>query len=140
MILFYYEDVDNQLINEKLVIKWIKQLIKSFNFKLGDINYIFCDDPYILKVNKEFLNHDYYTDIITFDYVNNNIINGDIFISIDTVKSNSNNFSTSFEDELHRVISHGILHLIGFKDKTDVQQEEMTKKENEALKMLKTIS
>lgn len=140
MIQFYFENIDNQFVNTKMIIKWIKLLIKKHNFKLGDINYIFCDDEYILKINKEFLNHDYYTDIITFDYVNNKIINGDIFISIDTVKSNSQKFSTSIENELFRVISHGILHLIGFKDKTDEEQEEMTVQENNALQMLKTIS
>ncbi len=140
MIQFYYEGVDNQLISEKLIFKWIKLLIKKHNFKLGDINYIFCDDEYILKINKEFLNHDYYTDIITFDYVNNQIINGDIFISVTTVNSNSIQYSTTFQEELNRVISHGILHLIGFKDKTDNEQELMTKMENEALILLRTIS
>ncbi len=140
MIQFYFENIDNQFVNTKMIIKWIKLLIKKHNFKLGDINYIFCDDEYILKINKEFLNHDYYTDIITFDYVNNNIINGDIFISITTVESNSIQFSTTFQEELNRVISHGILHLIGFKDKTEEEQDLMTKMENDALYLLKTIS
>lgn len=101
--------------------------------KTGDIAYIFCSDERILEINKQYLQHDYYTDIITFDYSEDNIISGDIFISIDTVKSNSLDFGSDFETELLRVIIHGILHLCGQDDKSPELRMEMTRKENEAL-------
>ncbi len=108
-----------------------------YNKKTGEITYIFCSDKYILKINNEYLQHDYYTDIITFDYSEKDSIAGDLFISLDTVKSNAEQFEQPFDTELHRVIIHGILHLCGQKDKTEKDSEEMRRKENEALELLK---
>lgn len=136
MISFLSENIDLPAIDQPKVSRWIKLVAASQGRKAGHINYIFCDDERILEVNKEFLQHDYYTDIITFDYGSEKQISGDIFISIDTVKSNAEGLKISFEDELHRVIIHGILHLCGQDDKTGESQAEMTRKEDEALKKL----
>lgn len=126
------------LFKNKIKIKqWIKDIVTREDKKLGEISYIFCDDNKILEVNKQYLSHDYFTDIITFDYVEKDIISGDIIISIDRVKENSNSFNSSFDDELHRVIIHGVLHLIGYNDKTDKEQQLMREKENECLLILK---
>jgi len=130
---YYAEDIKAPLIPKKITTKWIKEVASKFEMKVGNISYIFCSDAYILNVNQKYLQHDYYTDIITFDYTNNAVISGDIFISVDTVNSNADKFQVSFEEELYRVIIHGILHLCGINDKTDKQQSEMTKQENEAL-------
>jgi len=119
--------------------KWIKSVAEIHNRKVGDISYIFCSDNRILEINNEYLRHDYYTDIITFDYSEGNTISGDIFISLDTVRSNSVEYKTDYEEELRRVIIHGILHLCGINDKTHDQQKEMTLKENQALEIFKSI-
>lgn len=116
---------------------WIKTVAAAHGMKIGVITYIFCDDDHILKINKEYLNHDYYTDIITFDYTEDGIISGDIFISLDTVRSNALQFKTSYEEELNRVIIHGILHLCGIEDKTPQARKVMEANENEALSLLK---
>jgi len=116
---------------------WIKAVASSYEKKVGEIAYIFCSDEKILEVNKEYLQHDYYTDIITFDYCEDNVISGDIFISLDTVKSNSEQFNTSYNDELHRTIIHGILHLCGINDKGEREREIMEAEENKALALLK---
>lgn len=116
---------------------WIKTVASSYEKKVGEIAYIFCSDEKILEVNKEYLQHDYYTDIITFDYCEDNVISGDIFISLDTVKSNSEQFNTSYNDELHRTIIHGILHLCGINDKGEGEREIMEAEENKALALLK---
>lgn len=116
---------------------WIKAVASSYKKKVGEIAYIFCSDEKILEVNKEYLQHDYYTDIITFDYCEDNVISGDIFISLDTVKSNSEQFNTSYNDELHRTIIHGILHLCGINDKGEGEREIMEAEENKALALLK---
>jgi len=123
-------------IEKSKVRNWIKAVASSYAKKVGDVSYIFCKDSRILEVNNQYLQHDYYTDIITFDYSTDSVISGDIFISIDTVKSNSEAFSTDFYEELHRIIIHGILHLCGNDDKTPELRELMTAKENEALKLL----
>ena len=137
MAIFYqYEGVDFPAIKRREVSNWIKSIIESFGKKPGEISYLFCSDEKILEVNKEYLQHDYYTDIITFDYCEGNIVSGDIVISLDTVKSNSEQFNTSFIEELHRVIIHGVLHLCGVNDKSDDEQENMTNHENEALNLL----
>ncbi len=140
MIEFVFEDTEPIKLNESLIQSWIAQISEREGFILGDITYIFCSDNYILNINKEYLNHDYFTDIITFNYNEGNIISGDLFISLDTVLSNSELFKTKYDIELHRVIIHGILHLIGYNDKTDAEQEEMTQMENSCLDLLKTIS
>ena len=108
----------------------LERLIINEGFNLGEINYIFCDDNYLLEVNKEYLNHDYYTDIISFDYSENKMISGDIFISIDRVFENSKSFEKTFDHELRRVMFHGLLHFCGYKDKTDSEKEKMRKKED----------
>jgi rRNA maturation RNase YbeY len=119
---------------------WIKEVARIHRKKVDEIAYIFCSDAKILEINKQYLRHDYYTDIITFDYSEGDRISGDIFISLDTVKSNSEKFKTSYNEELHRVVIHGILHLCGFKDNTPEDEKIMREKENEALKLMKTIS
>lgn len=125
--------------SDKLVCKWLSLIASHYNHSLGAINFIFCDDEYILSVNRQYLNHDYYTDVITFDYCEVNVLSGDVFISLDTVKSNSELFETTFENELNRVICHAVLHLIGFKDKTDHDSKEMRCNENICLELLKTL-
>lgn len=137
-ITFFTEGVSLPAIKKRETGEWIKTVAGTYGKKCGDIAYIFCSDEKILEVNKEYLHHDYYTDIITFDYTEKNRINGDIFISIDTVKSNAEEFKVSFEEELHRIIIHGILHLCGINDKGPGEREIMTQKENEALSLLKS--
>jgi rRNA maturation RNase YbeY len=136
MIQYIAEEVDLPLIQKHKINRWIKETAGVYGKKTGEIAYIFCNDDRILEVNKQYLDHDYYTDIITFDYSESSIISGDIFISIDTVRSNSVEFGVSFEHELHRILIHGILHLCGQDDKTSETREQMTQKENIALKML----
>ncbi|WP_282036235.1 rRNA maturation RNase YbeY [Saccharicrinis aurantiacus] len=140
MINFYFEDIDEITLSNSVLSSWISKVIDTNDKSIGDISYIFCSDKYILQVNKDYLNHDYYTDIITFNYNEGSIISGDLFISLDTVKSNSQLFNTPFTKELNRVIIHGILHLIGYDDQSDEDQLEMTKQENLSLELLKTIS
>lgn len=120
-------------IEKKKINAWITETAAGYNRKVGDVAYIFCSDEKILEINKQYLNHDYYTDIITFDYSEGSLISGDIFISIDTVKTNSEEFKVSFEAELKRILIHGILHLCGQDDKTPELRFEMTEKENLAL-------
>ncbi len=140
MIYFNYEDVSEIDLDTALLSNWISAVIKKFGKIEGEIVYVFSSDEYILKINNEFLNHNYYTDIITFDYCNNKIVSGDIIISLETVLSNSKEYNTTFEIELNRVIIHGILHLLGFKDKTEKENENMHQLEDDALNILKTIS
>ncbi|WP_418603773.1 rRNA maturation RNase YbeY [Hwangdonia sp.] len=135
MISFNYE-TDFSLENEEAVSSWISQTISTEGFKEDDINYVFCDDAYLHKLNVEFLNHDTLTDIISFDYSVGKIIQGDIFISVERVADNAKDFNTPFEEELHRVIIHGILHYCGYKDKTEEDAKEMRNKENHYLKQL----
>ncbi|GHU68931.1 endoribonuclease YbeY [Bacteroidia bacterium] len=112
---------------------WVKNVAFQYKKRVGEIAYIFCSDEEILRINREYLKHDYYTDIITFDYSEKDKISGDLFISLDTVKSNSEQYNTDFIEELHRVIIHGVLHLCGFKDKSPEDEKLMRQKENEAL-------
>ena len=114
---------------------WVKQVAATYGRRVGDIAYIFCDDEEILRVNREFLQHDYYTDIITFDYNEGDVIAGDLFISLDTVRSNAELFGKTYEEELHRVIIHGILHLCGIDDKGPGEREIMETEENKALQL-----
>jgi rRNA maturation RNase YbeY len=132
---FFFEDINPISIDETLK-KWIEDTIIAENKTPGTINYIFCSDPYILKINIDYLNHNYYTDIITFNYCANNIISGDIFISLDTVKSNAKEYNQTFEKELQRVIIHGVLHLLGYNDKTESELFEMRQKEDFYLNLL----
>ncbi len=134
MISFNYE-TDFELTNETQLSDWIVAVIESENKTLGEISYIFCDDEYLLKLNQEHLNHDTLTDIISFDYSMGDEISGDIFISIERVADNANDFQTTFSNELHRVIIHGVLHYCGYKDKTKQDEQAMRNKEDEKLKM-----
>jgi len=133
MISYNTENVRMPKIRRRDTSKWIRQVAAKHGKKVGDIAYIFCDDEKILEVNKQYLQHDYYTDIITFDYTEEDVISGDIFISLDTVKSNSKEQHTDYDEELHRVIIHGILHLCGIDDKGPGEREIMEKEENKAL-------
>ena len=124
--------------NQKKLVKWIGDVISSESFQVGEINYIFCDDSYLNKINQEFLNHDTFTDVISFDYTLGKEIGGDIFISIERVLENAEKFNEVFENELHRVMIHGILHFIGYKDKTKKDKTLMRTKEDEKIFILNT--
>lgn len=119
---------------------WIKAVVASYKRRLGDIGYMFVDDEKILEVNREYLGHDYYTDVITFDYDEDDVVSGDIVISLDTVRSNAELFGKEYDDELHRVIIHGILHLCGINDKGPGEREIMEAAENKALALLKEMT
>lgn len=136
MIHFNSEEIPLPNIDQNKVIDWIFQVTTLHAKKVGEINYIFCSDKRILEINKQYLQHDYYTDIITFDYSEQDSIDGDIYIGTETVMSNAVLFGVPFDTELHRVIIHGILHLCGYKDKTPETEKIMHEKENEALNLL----
>ncbi len=139
MINFECEDVELDLKNKLILRKWIKQVALSYGFKTGELTYIFCSDDKIIEVNRQYLQHDYYTDVITFDYDEDDVISGDMFISVDTVKTNAEQFAPSFLEELHRVIIHGVLHLCGLKDKAPEDEKKMRAAEEKALSMLKEL-
>ncbi len=134
MINFNYE-TDFILNNEVVYSDWILKVIQSENKSLGEINYIFCDDEYLHKINMEYLQHDTLTDIISFDYTVGNEINGDIFVSVERVRDNANDFKVSFEEELKRVLIHGVLHYCGYKDKSEEDEVIMRSKEDEKINM-----
>ena len=129
MINYFFENIDKKNIDSNISI-WLEDLILSENKKLGDINYIFCDDDYLLKVNQDYLDHDYYTDIITFDYVKGKTISGDIFVSLPRILDNASTLSQDSEKEFRRVLAHGLLHLCGYKDKTEEEESTMRQKED----------
>ena len=135
MIRYNAENVKFPKIKRRETTAWIKRVAASYGRKVGEIGYLFCDDEKILEVNREYLQHDYYTDIITFDYDEDDIISGDLVISLDTVKSNAELFHKNYDEELHRVIIHGILHLCGINDKGPGEREIMEAAENKALAM-----
>ena len=139
MIRYFYEDTDFQFKPKSLTKQWLKTVAASEMKKIGNVNVIFCSDNYILDVNIRYLSHDYFTDIITFDYCEGNTLHGDIFVSLDTVRSNAAEFGATFDNELHRILIHGILHLCGQADKTPEARAEMTRKENDALTLLTQI-
>ena len=134
MISFNYE-TDFELENEAQYEDWISRIIESEGFDEGEINYIFCDDEYLHKINVEYLDHDTLTDIISFDYTVGNLIQGDIFVSVERVKDNANVFKVSFEEELKRVLSHGVLHYCGYKDKSPKDEALMRSKEDEKMQI-----
>jgi len=136
MIRYFSEDCSLPDINQEKVTDWILHVGAFHKKKVGEINYIFCSDARILEVNNQYLQHDYFTDIITFDYTEENKISGDIYIGIETVASNAEMLGSSYEKELNRVIIHGILHLCGFKDKTPETEKVMHEKEDEALELI----
>lgn len=126
-------------IDQKRLSEWINRVVVYNGFEIGEINYYFCSDNYLLEMNREHLNHDYFTDIITFDYTVSDIISGDLFISVDTVLDNAKDYKCDYFQELYRVMIHGVLHLMGIDDKTDEDQEIMTQKEDESLALLSEI-
>ncbi|MBK5721357.1 rRNA maturation RNase YbeY [Dysgonomonas sp. Marseille-P4677] len=130
------EGVKFPSIKKRKTTNWIKSVVATYNKIVGEIGYIFCSDDKILEVNNQYLQHDYYTDIITFDYSEGDVVSGDLFISVDTVKSNSIQFNTNFDQELYRVIIHGVLHLCGINDKSPEERAFMTECENKALELL----
>lgn len=132
-IRFFVQSVDFDLPEPQKVKKWLAEVIRRRGKSVGNINYLFCDDEYLLGVNRQYLDHDTYTDIITFDYVAGGLISGDILISIDRVGENATKFGVPFEHELHRVVVHGVLHLLGQGDKSDDEAREMRRQEEEAL-------
>ncbi len=136
MITYSAEGVKMPNIKKRDTTKWIREVAATYGLKVGEVGYLFCDDEKILSVNKEFLQHDYYTDIITFDYNEDNVINGDLVISLDTVRTNAEKFGKDYDEELRRVIIHGILHLCGINDKGPGERELMEAAENKALCML----
>ena len=134
MISFNYE-TDFELHNEADFSKWLSEVILSENKKEGEINYIFCDDDYLLEINQQYLDHDTLTDIISFDYSVGNELNGDIFVSVERVKENASDYNATFQEEIQRVLVHGILHYCGYKDKTEADELVMRRKEEEKMKM-----
>ena len=136
-IYFHIEEIDFKLKKKKKIRNWLTELAQTEEKIIEDLNYIFCSDNYLLEINKTHLNHDYYTDVITFDYCDNKTISGDIFISIDRIKENAQTFDKSFKSELKRVMAHGLLHLMGYKDKNEADAIKMRKMEDFALKLNK---
>ena len=135
MITYSAENVKMPKIRKRDTSAWIKKVAATYNRTVGEVGYLFCDDEKILEVNREYLQHDYYPDIITFDYDEGDQINGDLVISLDTVRTNAELFGKTYEEELHRVIIHGILHLCGINDKGPGEREIMEAAENKALAM-----
>ncbi|WP_319500282.1 rRNA maturation RNase YbeY [uncultured Draconibacterium sp.] len=126
---FYFEDIEPISFHEDFLKNQIENLVVNEKFELGELTIVYCSDEFLLDMNKQYLDHDYYTDIITFDYVEKNVISGDLFISLDRVNENAEKYGISQLKELYRVVLHGVLHLVGYKDKTDDEQDEMTKME-----------
>lgn len=139
MISYFTEDIKFNFKSKRLTNRWLTLVAESEIRRIGEISVIFCSDPYILSVNQKYLQHDYYTDIITFDYCEGDRLSGDLFISIDTVRENSAEYGTEFEDELNRVIVHGILHLIGYDDHTPEDVAEMRMKEDYYLSLREAL-
>ena len=137
MVNFFFEDIDEFDIKKLDVEKNIEKLVTNENRILGDVNYILCSDAYLLDINRQYLNHDYYTDVISFDYCEENVISGDIFISVDTVADNAKEYGATFENELERVMIHGVLHFVGYNDKSDEESKTMRAKENQYLSLFK---
>ena len=136
MISYSAEGVKFPNIKRRETTAWIRKVAASYGKKVGEVGYLFCDDKHILEVNNEYLGHDYYTDIITFDYCEDDVLNGDLVISLDTVRSNAELFNKDYNEELHRVIIHGILHLCGLNDKGPGERELMEAAEDKALKLI----
>ena len=136
MIHFSTDQVEMPALNQTKIQRWIRAVAADYGFSVGEIHYIFCSDEKELEVNRTFLQHDYYNDVITFDYSTEDVINGDIFISLDTVRLNAEEVGADFKEELMRIIIHGVLHLTGQADKTPETKAEMTRKENLALAKL----
>ena len=136
MIEFNYES-EFKLKDESVYADWISSCIENYDFKLGELNYIFCDDAYLFKLNVEFLDHDTLTDIISFDYTMGKLVSGDVFISVERVKDNAKDLNLAFDDELKRVMIHGVLHYMGYKDKSDSEKLIMRSEENNCISLFK---
>ena len=139
MISYFYEDTKFVFKGKQRNNRWLRLVAESEIRRLGDLSIIFCSDPYILDINLKYLQHDYFTDIITFDYCEGEKISGDLFISIDSVRENAIFYETEFEDELNRVMVHGVLHLIGYDDHTKAEQKTMREKENYYLSLRELV-
>ena len=138
MVEVFFEDIiEVPGVNPEFLFAWYSNVCQVEGMQLGDVSVVFCSDEHLLQMNKEYLQHDYYTDIITFDYTEDDVVSGDLFISVDRVEENANEFDAPFQDELHRVCIHGLLHLCGYKDKSDKEEELMRSKENEMLMLRK---
>lgn len=135
MINIFFEETPEFDFTNLKIEQNIEKLAESENRTLGDISYILCSDNYLLEINRQYLNHDYFTDVITFDYSEDNVISGDIFISVDTVADNAKEYNVTFEKELERVMVHGVLHLVGYNDKSDSEVKQMRAKENQYLSL-----
>lgn len=134
MVEVFFEDIEEVPgVNPEFLFAWYANVCSVEKKELGDLSVIFCSDEHLLEMNKEYLQHDYYTDIITFDYTEGDLVSGDLFISVDRVRDNADQFDSIFQDELHRVCIHGLLHLCGYKDKSEADEELMRSKENEML-------
>lgn len=139
MITYNVIDVKMPEISHRETTKWVRAVAASYGKRVGEVAYVFCNDDKILEVNRQYLKHDYFTDIITFDYCEGDMLSGDLFISLDTVRTNAELFHKTFDDELHRVIIHGILHLVGINDKGPGEREIMEAAENKALDLLQKL-
>lgn len=135
----FYSETDIEIKDEERLARWINHIVKKEDKETGEITYVFCDDEYLLNLNKKYLDHDTLTDIITFDNSVGLKLSGDIFVSIERVKDNAKEYNTTLTDELHRVMIHGVLHLCGYKDKTETETEAMRAKEDEALQILDSL-
>lgn len=139
MITYNVIDVKMPEISHRETTKWVRAVAASYGKRVGEVAYVFCNDDKILEVNRQYLKHDYFTDIITFDYCEGDVLSGDLFISLDTVRTNAELFHKTYDDELHRVIIHGILHLVGINDKGPGEREIMEAAENKALDLLQKL-
>ena len=139
MITYNVIDVKMPEISHRETTKWVRAVAASYGKRVGEVAYVFCNDDKILEVNRQYLKHDYFTDIITFDYCEGDMLSGDLFISLDTVRTNAELFHKTYDDELHRVIIHGILHLVGNNDKGPGEREIMEAAENKALDLLQKL-
>lgn len=140
MVSYFTQDTAFAFKGRRRCSRWLSEVASREGCRIGAVSVIFCSDPVILDVNRKYLGHDYYTDIITFDYCEEEVLNGDLFISVDTVRANALEYGTLFHEELHRVIVHGVLHLIGYDDHSEADIAEMRMKENEYLELLKTMT
>ncbi|MCR9171247.1 MAG: rRNA maturation RNase YbeY [bacterium] len=130
MVSIQYEDTEILDVNPEFFVSWLSTVCDKEGCELGEVGIVFCSDTHILEANKQYLNHDYYTDIITFDYREDDVISGDLLISVDRVKENAGDLQVDWKNELYRVVVHGVLHIIGYKDKSDKERSEMREKED----------
>ena len=140
MSVFFHKENVSFFINEELVVKWLDESVRHLGFAIGELSFIFCSDEYLKKINIKYLNHDFFKDVITFDYSKDKLLFGDVYVSTDRVKENAETYNSSFNKELFRVMIHGVLHLCGFNDKTKKEKTLIRSKENEALSTISWMS